>query len=255
MQDTSPKQPATTPPAFNLPSGVLYFAAVLTIVHTAMALVPQDRLIETLATFAFIPFTYGLDPARLFEPAARYWSPLTYGFLHADWTHLGTNIIWLVAFGSPVAKRFGTARFFALIAVSIAAGAAAHYIAHPDDNGPLVGASGAVSAFFGAAARFAFTPGAFNSDARLMQPARGLVRSLTTPTVFIFVAIWLVVNWIFGSGLVPVAGEGISIAWEAHLGGFLVGLLAFPLFDPVRPLLPPSPDDPSVPSSSGSPPR
>jgi membrane associated rhomboid family serine protease len=47
----------------------------------------------------------------------------------------------------------------------------------------------------------------------------------------LFIVIWFATNILFGAGLVPILGEETSIAWEAHIGGFLVGLLLFPLFD------------------------
>jgi membrane associated rhomboid family serine protease len=51
--------------------------------------------------------------------------------------------------------------------------------------------------------------------------------------IILFVGVWLGLNLLFGTGLVPIAGEGVQIAWEAHVGGFVFGLLAFSLFDPV----------------------
>lgn len=47
-----------------------------------------------------------------------------------------------------------------------------------------------------------------------------------------FVAVWFVINLAFGLGA-PVGAETGTIAWQAHIGGFLAGLLLFPLFDPV----------------------
>jgi membrane associated rhomboid family serine protease len=52
--------------------------------------------------------------------------------------------------------------------------------------------------------------------------------------VFLFLAIWLVLNFLFGIGGSFVPGAQADIAWQTHLGGFLAGLLLFPLFDPVR---------------------
>ena len=54
---------------------------------------------------------------------ADIWTFVTYAFIHGDWTHLGLNGVWLLAFGTPVARRFGMARFLAFFAVTAAAGA------------------------------------------------------------------------------------------------------------------------------------
>ena len=236
MDKVEPVKPsqAKPPPALNIPGGVLVFGAALVMVHTLIAFLNPSRQIEAIATFAFVPAAYDWPVEQLYAPFARYWSPVTYGFLHADWTHLGTNLIWLLAFGSPVAKRFGLVRFGLFLLVAIVAGAGAHWLAYVGDQSPLVGASGAVSGCFGAAARFAFEPGSFASDERLMRPARSLLAALTNRVVVTFIVVWLGLNWIAGSGVLPVAGEGASIAWEAHVGGFAVGLFLFALFDPVR---------------------
>jgi membrane associated rhomboid family serine protease len=53
--------------------------------------------------------------------------------------------------------------------------------------------------------------------------------------VLIFVGVWLGLNLMLGLGTIPVSGEGASIAWEAHIGGFVAGLLLFSVFDPVPP--------------------
>ncbi len=62
------------------------------------------------------------DPmqARLIAPFSTmakplWWTPLTYVFLHANWAHVGFNALWLVAFGAPVARRFGPQRFNRLL--------------------------------------------------------------------------------------------------------------------------------------------
>ena len=49
-----------------------------------------------------------------------------------------------------------------------------------------------------------------------------------------FVAVWFGINLVFGLGAMPLLGEEQSIAWEAHIGGFFVGLLLFAVFDPAR---------------------
>jgi membrane associated rhomboid family serine protease len=68
--------------------------------------------------------------------------------------------------------------------------------------------------------------------------------------VLAFLAIWFGVNIVFGVGSIAVGMEGATVAWQAHIGGFLAGLLLFSLFDPVRPVVDyaagaSSPDSPS----------
>ena len=235
IADLPPDEPvrAKPPPALNVPGVVLGLAAVFLAVHAYGAewLDDAGRLL-LLERFAFVPAFYGVEGERLLFPEARFWAPVTYGFLHGDWTHVGVNCVWLVAFGSPVAKRFGGGRFLAFTLLGFLAGSATHYALHSGELAPLVGASGAVSAYFGAATRFALAPGRMGSDAALRLPALTLKQTLTNGSTVVFIAIWLLINWVAGSGIVPLGQGEAQVAWEAHVGGFLFGLLAFAPFDP-----------------------
>ncbi len=50
--------------------------------------------------------------------------------------------------------------------------------------------------------------------------------------VLIFLVVWFGINLLFGLGSMPLAGEGQMVAWQAHIGGFVAGLLLFSWFDP-----------------------
>jgi len=184
-----------------------------------------------LNVFAFVPVFFHALPAQLIEPLSVYWSPVTHGFLHGDWTHLIVNLVWLAAFGSAVARRLAPRRFFLFMLFATMAGAGAHYLFHPMSNVPVIGASGAVSACMGAAVRFAFAPGQ-PIDVAVTRPAVSLLQSLRNRSIMTFVIIWFGFNFLVGSGILPLGVEG-QIAWEAHMGGFLFGWLGFALFDPV----------------------
>lgn len=68
-----------------------------------------------------------------------------------------------------------------------------------------------------------------------LRPTVPFLTSLRNPRVLAFVGVWFAVTIIFGSGIVPLGlDEGSSIAWEAHLGGFIGGLVLFPLLDPIK---------------------
>ena len=203
---------------------------LIVLVHAIRTyLLDADANYWVLNVFAFVPVFYDVAAERLIQPLARYWSPVTHGFIHGDWTHLLVNMIWLAAFGSATARRFGVARFFVFMALATTAGAFAHYLFHGSSNVPVIGASGAVSACMGAAVRFAFTPGRPMSEVS-SAPALSLIQSLGNRGIMTFVVIWFALNWLFGAGIIPLGVEG-SIAWEAHMGGFLFGWLGFALFD------------------------
>ena len=103
----------------------------------------------------------------------------------------------------------------------------------------MIGASAAVSGAMAAAARFAFERGSFlafrsrDSDAAAMVPALPLSVALRNPRIMTFVALWFGMNILFGLGSMSLTGEAQSVAWQAHIGGFLTGLLLFSAFDPI----------------------
>jgi membrane associated rhomboid family serine protease len=222
-------------PAFNLPGFILAAALLLLAIHALRAFIlSREQDLWTIILFAFIPARYGGGAGDFPFPGAALWSPLTYSLLHGDWSHLFVNLLWLLAFGSPVARRLGPVRVLLLTAIASVAGAALHLAFYIGEAVPMVGASAVVSGYMGAAARFAFQPGR-RGGLTVDGPALPLVASFTDRRFMSFLAVWMALNLLFGSGLIPIAGEGASIAWQAHVGGFFAGILAFSLLDPPSP--------------------
>ncbi|HSO47977.1 MAG TPA: rhomboid family intramembrane serine protease [Rhizobiaceae bacterium] len=227
--------PALREPALNLPVFVVLFAAFVIAVHAVRTLL-LDRAQDlwVLIIFAFIPARYGMEAPAYPVPLAAIWTPVSYAFLHADWTHVIVNLLWLAAFGSPVAVRIGNVRIVILSLIAALAGAALHFAWYVGDTTPMIGASAIVSGHMGAAARFAFQPGR-RRGLNIHGPALPLAKSLTDTRFLSFLAVWMGLNFVFGSGLVPIAGDGASIAWQAHVGGFVAGILAFSFLDKPSP--------------------
>ena len=226
--------------AINLPPVVLWLAVAFIAVHIVRQFISEAADEWVVLAFAFIPSRYGAD--AVFLPgglAARFWSPVTYAFLHADWVHLFVNVIWMASFGGALARRFGGVRFLVLSLVSTIAAIGLHYVLHANDQALVIGASGAVSGMMAGTARFAFSPNGplagGRTAAAFRVPAEPVLSALRNRRVVGFVVIWFAVNFLFGFAGGLVAGVSGPIAWEAHIGGFLAGLLCFPLLDPVRP--------------------
>jgi membrane associated rhomboid family serine protease len=225
--------------AINLPPVVLWLSVALIGVHATRQFMGQANDEWVLLTFAFIPLRYG-SPMGLLPggEAAWFWSPVTYAFLHADWVHLFVNVIWMASFGGALARRFGSLRFLLLSLVSAIAAVALHYALHSTDEGIVIGASGAVSGMMAGTARFAFSPhgplAGGRGQAAFNVPAQPFFAAARNGRVIAFVLVWFAINVLFGLAGGMVAGISGPIAWEAHIGGFLAGLLAFPLLDPVR---------------------
>jgi membrane associated rhomboid family serine protease len=252
-------------PMFNAPLVVLGLVIVLVAIQAALNWAPDGIQDGVVRDFAFVPgrLTIAIWPRRLIElleransdPAAlqqarairelrilgggaKLWTLLTYAFLHGSWTHVLLNSIWLIAFGPPIARRFGAPRFLLFMAVTAICSALAHWASAPMDFSPLIGASGADSGLMGAATRFMFQPGApLGPSSRIDHPEIESIPPVSLRGVFvdrralIFLGIWLVSNFIFGAGAQTLGFSDAPVAWIAHLGGFFAGLVLFPLFD------------------------
>lgn len=231
-------------PLFNTPPVVGWTIAALVAIHVARVLViGGDAETQMLLLFAFIPARYDASFTQVDFPggfAADLWTFITYAGLHGDYMHLGVNCIWLLAFGSAVAWRFGGVRFLAFMAATAAAGALTHLVMHFGEINPMIGASGAISGLTAAAVRFVFEAGgplgAFRRRGRaaFAVPAVPLVDVFRSPQIMVFVAIWFGINFLYAL-TAWISGGGSPVAWEAHIGGFIAGLVLFRLFDPKLP--------------------
>jgi len=245
-------------PILTLPGALTAYVALIALIHLRV-LLPPEMENWTTDVFGFIPRRYDSTLLHAAFPGgagAKVWSFVTYSLLHANLSHIGFNVLWLLPFGSALARRFGAVRFFAFMAVTAAAGALAHLLTHEHDLDRMIGASASVSGAMAAAIRFAFVKGSFlsfsrgDAEAAAKVPALSLTQALRNTRVLGFLAIWFGVNIIFGAGSIAIGTDGAVVAWQAHIGGFLAGLMLFSLFDPV-PRAVPHGADASSPDGSG----
>jgi membrane associated rhomboid family serine protease len=237
MESDSLRRPP--PPALNVPRVVAWLIAVLVAVHLLRLYGPFNDE-QIIYYFAFIPARFSADAAMMagadiYDRGARYWSLISYSFIHADWLHLAINCFWMLAFGSVVARRLRAVRFLILSAIGSIAGALTYCAFHPGQLAVLVGASAAISAQVAVAARFMFARSTgwqwSNEDEITRMKPLSLADTFTNRRSLMFILVWLGLNYAFGStGLGTPNGQGL-IAWEAHIGGFAAGLLALGIFD------------------------
>ena len=178
-------------------------------------------------------YLFGIVPARITHPdwaadigfpAGTYWTILTHQFLHGGWLHLFANMWTLWIFGDNVEDRMGSLRFliFYLICGSVAA--LTQVLTNPDSTIPSVGASGAIAGVLGAYLLFFPT-------ARLvvLLPIFFYPFFFEVPAV-LYLFVWFLIQLF--SGVAALAGpqEVGGIAWWAHVGGFVSGMLLCRLF-------------------------
>jgi membrane associated rhomboid family serine protease len=190
---------------------------------------PQPALEEVFYLFGVVParFTHPHWAAAVGFPVDSYWPILTHQFLHGGWAHLFINMWTLWIFGDNVEDRMGPGRFaFFYVACGALAGLT-HLLTNPDSTLPSVGASGAIAGVLGAYL--------------LLFPTARLVMMIPIvffPFFFEMPAVLYLLFWFFSqlfSGTLALAGPDQvgGIAWWAHIGGFVGGLLLCRLF--VRP--------------------
>src|SRR5881394_2773087 len=199
--------------AINLPPALMWLIGINLAVHLVRQLLSEQADQSLVLALGLIPASYTGDPP------GEWWSlvlaPITYQFIHGGWVHLGINMVTLAAFGAPVERMLGVRRFVLFYLSAGIVAAAVQVLLYPDSVDPVIGASGAISGVFGAVLM-------------LMRYTGNL------PSLYPIAGIWIALNVFFGLfGGMPGAG-GEQIAWAAHVGGFLYGLLAIRFFAPRR---------------------
>lgn len=223
-------------PILNAPSVVVWLLGLFVIIHfarTQLSDVQDGWLIELLA---FIPARLAAGGSEFYGgQEAAITQFLTHMFLHGDATHLLVNSAWLLAFGTSVARRTGPVRFVAFFLLCGIGGALFYLACNAGLRSPMIGASGAISGLMGASFRFLFGPlreldGEAIAGEAMQPPLLSLGDTLRERRILAVIVGWTLLNVLFAWGAAGML-DGINIAWEAHVGGFYMGLLTFGYFD------------------------
>ncbi|MBL8847146.1 MAG: rhomboid family intramembrane serine protease [Hyphomicrobium zavarzinii] len=170
--------------------------------------------------WAFIPARFSGDPA---SDAATLFSAM---FMHGGWLHLGGNMLYLWIFGDNVEDRFGSVRYLLFYIAAGLAASFAQYAVNPASSIPNVGASGAIAGVLGAYI--------------LMFPKARvdvlLGRQVVAMPAFIVLGFWIVLQLVSGVGSIADTAqtETGGVAYMAHVGGFVAGLVLGVLFGGLR---------------------
>jgi len=181
---------------------------------------PEAVFNEFAITFAAIPPSswIGLPVDRL-PGLPDELTLVTYAFLHADWLHLLTNMLFLWVFGDNIEDALGHLRFLAFYLACAVLAALCYFAVSP--GGWLIGASGAVAGVMGA-------------YIVLFPHARVYVLfRIVIPIPLPIPALWMLGVWIATQLFYVVIGDASPVAWWAHLGGAAAGaLLCIPMRRP-----------------------
>ena len=229
-----PSDPWTRQPIFRVPGVVVGLIALLAAAHGLRVLLPPALSADMIDSYAFIPARYSAQflAAHQADPGgwlARAVPFVSYMGLHNDFTHLAINCLWLLAFGPIVARRFGAVLFLVFFLVCGVAGAATHLAFNWGSLVPVIGASGAISGLMAAGLRL------LPAQAPWAQAGEESLAPIFSRQILVFTLVWMGVNLLAGLTGFGMGGEVGLVAWQAHLGGYVAGLLLTGPFDRLRP--------------------
>ena len=213
IRDTTPSK--NTPVINNILIGINVVVFAIELMQGAGG----DRFIYT---YGLVPGRYTLDHlARHFTLSQQVISWLSFMFLHGGFLHLLGNMWFLYIFGDNVEDRLGPLRYLAFYLCCGLASGASHFVLNAQSTAPVIGASGAVAGVMGA--YFLLHP---TSKILTLIPIIIIPLFIEIPAFF-FLGLWFVLQFLNAA-----AGGGAGgIAWWAHVGGFLFGMLFLKIFE------------------------
>jgi membrane associated rhomboid family serine protease len=164
---------------------------------------------------------WSVVPRRLTQnPGADFITVFTSMFMHGGWLHLGGNMLYLWIFGDNVEDRFGHAKFALFYLLCGIAATVAQVAVSAGSNVPNLGASGAIAGVL--AAYIILFP---RGQVKVLM-GRGVVPM----PALVVIGLWIVLQFINGVGSITQSAETGGVAYMAHIGGFVAGLVLTFLF-------------------------
>jgi len=185
---------------------VTYALVALNVLVFFVELVSGDAFIET---WAFVPARF------LANPAGDFVTIFTSMFMHGGWLHIGGNMLYLWIFGDNVEDRFGHLRYLLFYLLCGVAATFAQLAFSLGSDIPNLGASGAIAGVLGAYV--------------LLFPRRRvtvLLGYIVVPMpALVVIGFWIVLQFFNGIGSIAVSADTGGVAYMAHIGGFIAGLV------------------------------
>lgn len=170
---------------------------------------------QFITNWAFVPSRFSEDPG------ANVVTLFSAMFMHGGWLHLFGNMLFLWIFGDNVEDRFGHVKFLIFYLLAGLAATFSQYWVSPESGIPNVGASGAIAGVLGA--YILLFP---QSRVNVL-----LGRQIVAMPAFAVLGMWIVLQLVSGVGTIAATDESAGgIAYMAHIGGFVSGLLMTFLF-------------------------
>jgi membrane associated rhomboid family serine protease len=186
-----------------------------------LGLIPGEL---TLSLAPGTPFPMGEGIACLTDPGPQYSHVITSMFLHGSWMHLLGNMWFLWLFGNNIEDSMTRPRFLAFYLLSGLAAALAQVAAEPTSEVPMVGASGAISGVMGAYLVLFPRVRVFT-----MVPLGFYLHSMALPA-WVMLIYWAFLQ--FAGGVTSIASDQTGgVAFWAHLGGFVAGVVLVKVFE------------------------
>ncbi len=191
-------------------------------------------LIRSIAEFGLIPgellgtlepgasFPLGGGYAYIVEPDANWISLLTSMFMHGGWLHLIGNMWFLAIFGDNVEDALGPLKFILFYLLCGVAAEAAQIISNPSSPVPMVGASGAIGGVMGAYAVL------YPKAPVHMLVFFGFFATRIVVPAFLMLGYWFLLQFLSGFGSLGSSTGGV--AFWAHIGGFIAGIILLRVF-------------------------
>jgi membrane associated rhomboid family serine protease len=177
------------------------------------------QVVDALGAIPAVLLTDARLPPEL-QWIPRYGTPFTSMFLHGGWMHLLGNMLFLWIYGDNVEDAMGHARYLLFYFLCGITAVLAQAFANPQSAYPIIGASGAISGVLGAYL--------------LLFPRTKVLTLVLLPFFFttlrlpamLLLLLWFAVQLMSDLAL---SGGGASVAYRAHIGGFLAGMLLAPI--------------------------
>ncbi|GAB4487314.1 MAG: rhomboid family intramembrane serine protease [Thermodesulfovibrionales bacterium] len=175
-----------------------------------------------------LAYTFGAIPSSMFgsgpaQPVPPYITVFSSMFMHGGLFHIGGNMLYLWIFGNNVEDALGHLSFIVFYLFCGIAAALSHALLNPSSTVPMIGASGAISGVLGA--YLVLFP---HARVHTLVFLGFFVQVIRVPALIVigFWAIIQVLNGLIAQGM---AGQG-GVAWFAHVGGFVAGLVTIRLW-------------------------